>query len=182
MERPARGKLRKAHMANNVRSEHQSSSRPPIRLLVSVLLLGTLLAWWGTRDHRRLFGESPREPAATGAELLQQVTPENSALLDRGSQISQRQCAGCHEMAARSSAPSYQEIVTFYRRRFLTSSGNLDLRSRLALAVTHPQPGWGNFAPGPSDSGLSLDDRIALASWMLNCFDRDKNAVEGVGK
>jgi cytochrome c551/c552 len=182
MERPARAKLRKARMANSIGSEHQSSSRLPIRLLVSVLLLGTLLAWWGTRDHRRLFGESPREPAAAGAVLLPQVTPENSALLDRGSQISQRQCAGCHEMATRSCAPSYQEIVTFYRRRFPTSAGNPDLRSRLASAVTHPQPGWGNFAPGPSESGLSLDDRIALASWMLNCFDRDKNAGEGVGK
>src|SRR5882762_11044452 len=109
MERPARGKLRKAHMANNVKSEHQSSSRPPIRLLASVLLLGTLLAWWGTRDHRRLFGESPREPVAAGGMVTPQVTQEDSALLDRGSQISQRQCAGCHEMATRSSGPSYEE-------------------------------------------------------------------------
>jgi cytochrome c551/c552 len=167
-------------MANNNGSEHQS--RPPIRLLGSVLLLGTLLAWWGTRDHRRLFGESPREPVAAGGLLLQQVTPEKSALLDRGFQISERQCAGCHEMATRSSAPSYQEIVTFYRSGSSTSAGNPELPSRLVSAVTHPQPGWGNFAPGPSESGLSLDDRIAVASWMLNSFDRDKNAGEGMGK
>ena len=169
-------------MASRVRSEHQSPSRPPIRLLGSVLLLGTLLAWWGTRDHRRLFGGSLREPLAAGGVVLPQVTQEESALLDRGSQISQRQCAGCHEMATRSSAPSYQEIVTFYRRGFPTSAGNPDLRSRLASAVTHPRPGWGNFAPGPSESGLSLDDRIDLASWILNNFDRDKSASEGVGK
>ena len=168
-------------MANNVESEHQS--RPPIRLLASVLLLGTLLAWWGTRDHRRLFGESLREPvAAGGMVLLPQATQEEGASLDRGSQISQRQCVGCHERAKRSSAPSYQEIVTFYRRGFPTAAGNPDLRSRLASAVTHPRPGWGNFAPGPSESGLSLDDRIALASWILNSFDRDKNAGEGMGK
>jgi cytochrome c551/c552 len=167
-------------MANNLGSEHQS--RPPIRLLGSVLLLGTLLAWWGTRDHRRLFGESLREPVAAGGMVLPQVTQEGSALLDRGSRISQRQCAGCHEMATRSSAPSYREIVTFYRRGSPTSAGNPDLRSRLASAVTHPRPGWGNFAPGPSESGLSLDDRIALASWILNRFDRDKNAGQGVGK
>jgi cytochrome c551/c552 len=167
-------------MANENGSEHQS--RPPIRLLGSVLLLGTLLAWWGTRDHRRLFGESPREPIASGGVLLPQVTPEDSALRDRGFQISERQCAGCHEMATRSSAPSYQEIVTFYRRGSSTSAGNPDLRARLASAVTHPQPGWGNFAPGPPESGLSLDDRLALASWMLNSFDRDKNAGEGMGK
>src|SRR5882762_11948875 len=119
----------KAHMANNTGREHQSPSRPPIRLLASVLLLGTLLAWWGTRDYRRLFGESVREPVAAGGVVLPQVTQEESALLDRGSQISQRQCAGCHEMATRSSGPSYEEIVTFYRRRFPASAGNTDLRS-----------------------------------------------------
>jgi cytochrome c551/c552 len=178
MEKPAL--VTKMHMANDIGSEHQS--RPPIRLLASVLLLGTLLAWWGTRDHRRLFGESAREPVAAGGVVVPQATPEESALLDRGSKISQRQCAGCHEMATRSSAPSYREIVTFYRRVSPTSASNPDLRSRLASAVTHPRPGWGNFAPGPSEAGLSLDDRIALASWILNSFDRDKNAGEGMGK
>jgi len=167
-------------MANNLGGEHQS--RPPILLLGSVLLLGTLLAWWGTRDHRHLFGESLREPVAAGKMVLPQVTPAENALLDRGFQISQRQCAGCHEVATRSSAPSYQEIVTFYRRGFPTSAGNPDLRSRLASAVTHPHPGWCNFAPGPSESGLSPEDRIALANWILKSFDRDKNAGEGVGK
>src|SRR6266478_5948713 len=182
MERPALVALRKAHMANNIGSEHQSPSRPPIRLLVFLLLLATLFAWWGTRDYRRLFVESLREPVAAAGMALPQVTQEESALLGRGSQISQRQCAGCHEVATRSSAPSYQEIVTFYRRGLPTSAGNPDLRSRLASAVTHPRPGWGNFAPGPSESGLSLDDRIALASWILNSSDRGKNAGEGVGK
>jgi cytochrome c551/c552 len=178
MEKPAL--VTKAHMANNIGREHQS--RPPILLLASVLLLGTLLSWWGTRDHRRLFGESLREPVVAGSTVLAQATPEESALLDRGSQISQRQCAGCHEKATPSSAPSYREIVTFYRREFPASADNQDLRSRLTSAVTHPQPGWGNFAPGPSESGLSLDDRIALANWILNSFDRDKNAGEGMGK
>jgi cytochrome c551/c552 len=178
MEKPAL--VTKAHMANNVGGEHQS--RPPIRLLASVLLLGTLLAWWGTRDHRRLFGEWQREPVAAGGVVLPQATQEESALLGRGSQISQRQCAGCHEVATRSSAPSYQEIVTFYRRGFPTSAGNPDLRSRLASAVTHPRPGWGNFAPGPPESGLSLEDRVALARWILNSSDQNKNAGQGVGK
>ena len=178
MEKPAL--VTKAHMENDIGREHQS--RPPVRLLASVLLLGTLLAWWGTRDHRRLFGESLREPVAAGGMVLPQATPEESALLDRGSQISQRQCAGCHEIATRSSAPSYQEIATFYRRGFHPSAGNPDLRSRLASALTHPRPGWGNFAPGPPEFGLSLEDRVAIASWILNSFDRGKNAGEGVGK
>jgi cytochrome c551/c552 len=178
MEKPAL--VTKAHMANDIGSDHQS--RPPIRLLGFLLLLGTLFAWWGTRDYRRLFGESVREPVAAAGMVLPQVTQEESALLSRGSKISQRQCAGCHERATRSSAPSYQEIVTFYHRGSLSSAGNPDLRSRLASAVTHPQPGWGNFAPGPSESGLSLDDRIALASWILSSFDRDKNAGGGTGE
>jgi cytochrome c551/c552 len=167
-------------MANRVGGERQS--RPLARLLVSLLLLGTLLAWWGTRDHRHLFGESRRKPVAAGGVVLPQVTQNESALFDRGSQISRRQCAGCHEMATRSSAPSYKEIVTFYRHEFPSSAGNSDLLARLAAAVAHPRPGWGNFAPGPLESELSLDDRIALATWILNSFDRGKNAGEGVGK
>jgi hypothetical protein len=120
-------------MANNNGSQHQS--RPPIRLVISVLLLGTLLAWWGTRDRRDPFGESLRQPVAAASMVLPQVKQENSALLDRGPEISQRQCAGCHEGATRTSAPSYQEIVVFYRRAFPNAAGNPDLRSRLASAV-----------------------------------------------
>ena len=167
-------------MANNTESQHQS--RPPIRLVISVLLLGTLLAWWGTRDRRDPFGESLRQPVAAASMVLPQVTQENSALLDRGSEISQRQCAGCHEGATRTSAPSYQEIVIFYRRGFPNAAGNPDLRSRLASAVTHPRPGWGNFAPGPPEAGLSPEDRIAVASWILNSFDPEKKAAKGVGQ
>jgi cytochrome c551/c552 len=167
-------------MANNSGSQHQS--RLPLGLLTSVLLLGTLLAWWGTRDRRRMFGELVREPIATEGTVLPQVTQENGALLDRGSQISQRQCAGCHEGATRSSAPSYWEIVSFYRREVSTPAGDAGLRSRLASAVTHPRPGWGNFAPGPPESELSLDDRMAVASWILNTFDPEKKGAEGLGQ
>ena len=175
-------KLLKGRMANRSGSENPAPPRPPVRLLVSVLLLGTLLAWWGTRGHRRLFGESRRKPVVAVGVVLPQVTQEESALLARGSQISQRQCAGCHEMATRSSGPSYKEIVTFYRSEFPNSAGDSDLRARLAAAVTHPRPGWGNFAPGPLESGLSLDDRIALGTWILNSLDRDKQPGEGAGK
>src|ERR1700738_5107516 len=181
-ERPTPVKLLKAHMANRVGGEHHSRSRALTLLLGSVLLLGTLRAWWGTPGHRRLFGEPRREPVAAGGTVLPQVTQGEGALLDRGSQISQRQCAGCHEMATRSSGPGYKEIVTFYRREVSTSADGPDLRARLATAVTHPRPGWGAFAPGPPESELSLDDRIALASWILISVDRDRKPGEGVGK
>jgi cytochrome c551/c552 len=167
-------------MANNVDSEHRS--RPLMGLLISVLLLGTLLAWWGTRDHRQLFGESLRQPVTAVSVVVPEVTQEEGALVDRGYEISRRQCAGCHEMTTRSSAPSFREIVTFYRRGFAGTAGDPGLRSRLASAVTHPWPGWGNFAPGPAEPGLSLEDRTALASWMLNSFDREKNVDKGAGQ
>lgn len=167
-------------MANNVESEHRS--RFLVGLLTSVLLLGTLLAWWGTRGHRQLFGESLRRPVTAASAVVPELTQEASVLVDRGYEISQRQCAGCHEMTTRSSAPSYQEIVTFYRHGLAGSAGNSGLRSRLAAAAIHPRPGWGNFAPGPAEPGLSADDRTAVASWMMNSFDRDKNTGEVAGQ
>jgi cytochrome c551/c552 len=176
MARLAVVEVRREPMASNLDSEHRL--RPLIGLLTSVLLLGTLLAWWGTRDHRQLFGESLRQPVTAAGVAVPQVTSETSALLDRGFQISERQCAGCHELATRSTAPSYREIVAFYR----SGSAGAGLRSRLASAVTHPWPGWGNFSPGPAEPGLSLEDRTAVASWMLNSFDGKKNAGEGAGQ
>jgi cytochrome c551/c552 len=167
-------------MANSVDSEHRS--RTLIGLLTSVLLLGTVLAWWGTRDQRQLFGEPLRQPVTAAIVVIPEISQKESALVDRGHEVSQRQCAGCHEMTTRSSAPSYQEIVTFYRRGFPSGAGEPGLRSRLASAVTHPWPGWGNFAPGPAESGLALEDRKAVVSWMLNSFDREKNADEGAGQ
>lgn len=167
-------------MANNF--ENPNQPRPPIVLMSFLLLLGALFAWWGTRDYRRLFAEEVRKPVAAAGVVLPHSTPQAGALMDRGSQISQRRCAGCHEMTTHSSAPSYREIVTFYRRGLPTEASSPDLRSRLASAVTHPQPGWGNFAPGPAEPGLSVEDRIAVASWMMNSFDRDQTSGEGAGK
>lgn len=167
-------------MANNF--ENPNEPRPPILFVSVLLLLGALFAWWGTRDYRRLFAESLREPVAAADAVLPQLAAQKGALLDRGSQISTRQCSGCHEMTARSSAPSYREIVSFYRRGPATETSDPKLRSRLASAVTHPQPGWGNFAPGPAEPGLSVDDRIAVASWILSSFGRDTNPGEGSGK
>ena len=167
-------------MANNF--ENPNEPRPPILLLSFLLLLGTLFAWWGTRDYRQLFGEPLRQPAIAATVVIPKVTQEESSMVDRGYEISHRQCAGCHEMTTRSNAPSYREIVTFYRHGFASAAGNPGLRSRLASAATHPWPGWGNFAPGPAEPGLSLEDRTAVASWMLNSFDRGKNAGKDAGQ
>jgi cytochrome c551/c552 len=168
-------------MANNVGSAPQSPSHPPFLLVVSVLLLGTLLAWWGTRDKRRSFGQSLREPVSTGSAILPLSSQEEKISQDRGSQISQMQCAGCHEMFTRSTGPSYEEIVKFYGRRSAGPNEKSNLLSRLSLAVVHPQPGWSNFAPGP-ELPLSRDDRLAVASWILSNFQQEKNASEPTGK
>ncbi|HTC63814.1 MAG TPA: cytochrome c [Candidatus Saccharimonadales bacterium] len=168
-------------MANNIGSTPQSPSHPPLLLVVSVLLLGTVLAWWGTRDKRRWFGESLREPVSTGGAILPLSAQEEKVSQDRGSQISQLQCAGCHQMFARSTGPSYEEIVTFYGRQSAGPNDRSNLLSRLSLAVVHPRPGWGNFAPGPELS-LSGDDRLAVASWILSNFQQEKNLSEPTGK
>jgi cytochrome c551/c552 len=149
-------------------------------LLISVLLLGTLLAWWGTRDNRQLFGDSPRKPVGATAWCL----PPNlqAGLVTRGSQIAQRQCAGCHDMYTRSTGPSYQEVVTFYEHHSMDPGGASDLLTRLSSAIAHPQPGWGNFAPGPAQVDLSPDDRTAVASWMVSGLAQKTSTREGIGK
>jgi len=169
-------------MANRVESEHQSTSRPPTRLLGSVLLLGTLLAWWGTRDRRRLFGDLPRKPVAAAALAAPTNLQIESATVARGYQIDQRQCAGCHEMSTRSTGPSYQEVVTFYLHHSTDRNEKSDLLTQLSSAVSHPQPGWGNFAPGPAQLRLSPEDRIAVASWLLSSFSQEKYSTKGAGK
>jgi len=171
-------KLLKAHMANSVRSEHQSL---PMRLAASVLLLGTLLAWWGTRDRRRTFGDLPRKAVAADPLSVPTNLQIESATVARGYQIDQRQCAGCHEMFTRSTGPSYQEIVTFYLHQSAGRDEKSDLLTRLSSAIAHPQPGWGNFAPGPAQL-LFPEDRIAVASWLLSSFGREKNPTKGAGK
>jgi cytochrome c551/c552 len=168
-------------MANNIGSAPQSPSHPPFLLVVSVLLLGTFLAWWGTRDKRRWFGESLREPVSTGGAVLLPSAQGEKISQDRGSQISQLQCAGCHEIFARSTGPSYEEIVKFYGWQSAGAKEKSDLLSRLSLAVVHPQPGWGNFAPGPEMS-LSGDDRMAVAGWILSNFQQAKTLSEPTGK
>jgi cytochrome c551/c552 len=167
-------------MANKVQNGAETPGRPPLRLLGFVLLLGTLLAWWGTRDQRQLFGESPRKPVGEAALCL----PPNIQLgmVARGSQIEQQQCAGCHDMLTRSTGPSYQEVVTFYEHHSSDPGGAPDLLSRLSSAIAHPRPGWGNFAPGPAQVGLSLADRTAVATWMLSSLAQRTSAREGLGK
>ena len=168
-------------MANKTDSAPQSPSHPPLLLVGSVLLLGTFLAWWGTRDKRRWFGESLREPIFTVGAVLPPTTQEEKISQDRGSQISQLQCAGCHEMFIRSTGPSYEEIVKFYSRQSAGLNEKSDLLSRLSIAVVHPQPGWGNFAPGP-ELPVSANDRLAVASWILSNFQPEKNSSEPTGK
>lgn len=164
-------------MANSIGNDHPPGSRPPVRLVGSVLLLGTLLSWWGTRDYRHLFGEPPRMPFLAAAPDATQNTLGGSERLARGSEIAQHNCAGCHELAARSTGPSYQQIVAFYRRH-----SDADLVSRLAAAAAHPRPGWTNFAPGPPERGLTPEARAAVASWILNELSQKGEASEGAGR
>src|ERR1700740_1336789 len=134
-ERPTLVKLLRAHMANRVGSEQQSPSRAPIRLVGSVLLLGALLAWWGTRDHRRLFGDLPRKPVAAAVLSIPPDIQIERAAVARGFEIEQRECAGCHEMSTRFTGPSYQEVVTFYLHHSEAPDEKSDLLNQLSSAV-----------------------------------------------
>ena len=167
----------KVPMGNSIGNKHQGESRPPFRLVGSVLLLGTLLSLWGTRDYRHLFGEPPRRPFLAAAPDVVQNAQGGSAAVARGSEIAQHNCAGCHELATRSTGPSYHEIVAFYRRQ-----SDIDLVSRVAAAVAHPRPGWTNFAPGPPERGLTPEARVAVASWILNELSQKGEAGEGTGR
>jgi cytochrome c551/c552 len=167
-------------MANSIGNETPPVSRTPPRLVVFVLLLGTLLAWWGTRDSRHLFGEPLHQPMLVAASNVPHNLQSDTATLARGMQIEQRDCAGCHDATARSIGPSYREIVSFYRRS-AAANNKADLLPALAAAVAHPQPGWANFAPGPSLSSMALEDRVAVASWILN-ISQKKGSAEGPGK
>jgi len=169
-------------MANSIGNERQPPSRAPVRLVGSVLLLRTLLAWWGTRDYRHSFGEPPRKPIVAAAAPVLQNIQSDTAMLARGSQIAQWECAGCHDMVTRSSGPSYQDIATFYLRQSGAPERRSDLLSGLAAAAAHPRPGWANFAPGPDQSTLALEDRLAVASWILDRFGPKRRASEGAGK
>jgi hypothetical protein len=84
-------------------------------------------------------------------------------------------------MFTRSTGPSYQEVVTFYMHQSAGRNEKSDLLTRLSSAVAHPQPGWGNFAPGPAQS-LSPEDRIAVASWLFSSFGQEKYSTKGAGK
>src|SRR5258707_14096154 len=114
-------------MANRIGSERHSPSRLPMRLLGSVLVLGALLAWWGTRDQRHLFGEALREPVAAGGGGLSKVAGGGRALLDRGSEILKRECADCYQKATRTPAPRFHENVGFYRHEVSVSGGRPEL-------------------------------------------------------
>jgi cytochrome c551/c552 len=168
-------------MASNG-NEHQPPSRAPVRLVGVVVLLGAVLAWWGTRDHRHLFGAPPRTPTLAAAAAVSQSLQGDTATLARGPRIEQQRCAGCHDLSARSTGPSYQQIAAFYLHRSSRSASRSDVVSALAAAASHPQPAWGNFAPGPDQSALALEERLAVASWILDRFGPNPRASEGAGR
>jgi len=74
-------KLLKAEIMANRIGMSTVTVTAAVRLLVSVLLLGTLLAWWGTADHRHLFGESHAIRCREGV-VLPEVTQEKTALVE----------------------------------------------------------------------------------------------------
>jgi len=52
----------------------------------------------------------------------------------------------------------------------------------LSSAVGHPQPGWGNFAPGPAESGLSIRRPRCRRELDSAQFEPEKSASKGIAK
>jgi cytochrome c len=131
--------------------------RPSHGLLLltgGVLLSGTLLLPFGTRDVQNKAEREPFHRHSVGASLAINPTPER---VQHGSLLQTMECAGCHDGERREIGPSFRDIAQLYRGR----------PGDLAEAIDHPQPGWGNYPSGPSSISLSKDERASLVSWIL---------------
>jgi len=119
-----------------------------------VLLAGTLLLPWGTRDAQSKEDAEPQHQHSTIASMAINSTPDR---VERGALLQTMECAGCHDGDRREIGPPFRDIAQLYQGR----------PAELAEAVSHPQPGWAEYPPGPERLRFSEDDRAALVSWIL---------------
>lgn len=150
------------------RAPHAPFKRAAAWMVAVVAICGALLAWASIQG-----GNVSRwlpQPAAihkANAALVISAAGTKDALT-RGARIQTTQCAGCHDIEQRSTAPSYQEIVDHYKGQ------GESVLADLAEAVNHPSPGWSGYSPGPP-SGLPQSDRVAVAYWLMNSSRKGTN-------
>lgn len=134
-------------------SEHRPS-HGVFLLTGGVLLAGTLLLPWGTRDVRSKEETEPERLRSTNASMAINSAPER---VEHGAFLQTMECAGCHDGDRREIGPSFRDIAQLYQGR----------PAELAEAISHPQPGWADYPRGPERLRLSEDDRASLVSWIL---------------
>ena len=136
-------------------SDHQPS-RWLYLLTAAVLLLGTLMVIFGTRTGDD--AQASEVPQNGCVDEVRQQPSGTSGLFERGANLEQLQCAGCHAGNRREIGPSYALIVERYRCR----------PGELSAAIAHPKQGWADYPPGPAGPPLTRDDQAALVYWILN--------------
>ena len=137
-------------------------------LIAALLVVGTILSWWGTRA-KRVFHSGPRaEAILSGRVPAAKPSFSLDQTLTQGRQLNTTYCAGCHAERERLIGPSYHLIAASYRALQGRLGGGADVISLLAWGITHPRAGWDNYPPGPQDLVPTPGERATLAYWILH--------------
>lgn len=120
-----------------------------------VLIAGSLLLPFGTRDFQSK--EHPEFQQRPSADASMAIIPKPERG-QKGAFLQTMECAGCHDRVRREVGPSFRDIAQLYEGR----------PAELAAAISHPQPGWVDYPPGPERLPISENDRASLVSWILD--------------
>jgi cytochrome c len=137
--------------------------KPGLLFVLVLVAAGAVLTAWG-------IGGAPassraHEPAAV--DRAAQPVSFDTALVQQGARLQQRNCAGCHAVNGRSIGPGFLEIARHY-------SNGPNPVAAVTTAVLHPAPGLADYPPAPPQAYLSSEDRNALAAWILEWSQHSK--------
>jgi cytochrome c551/c552 len=137
--------------------------KPGLVFVLVLLAAGAALTAWG-------IGGAPASDRAPEPAAVERAAPPvsfDTALVQRGALLQQRNCAGCHAVSGRAIGPGFLEIASDYR-------GVPDSVAAVTTAILHPAPGLADFPPAPPQAYLSSEDRDALAAWILELSQHAK--------
>ena len=135
-----------------------------VAMVVVVMLVGSALAWQVIRNPGVATVEIRRGELAPAAPGASPTLAAGDA--ERGGQIAQAQCSGCHTTDRRLIGPSWASIAARYEPATDAVSRERCI-PRIITAVEHPRPGWDGYPPGPALK-LPTADRAALAAYILD--------------
>jgi mono/diheme cytochrome c family protein len=143
---------------------HQGVTRLAVAMLLLALCAASVVAWLAlnTPGTSFLVRRGDGLPGSVYAISANPVTP---ALIEQGADIVRAQCAGCHDPTHRLVGPSWTAIGKRYAAMAALDAICGDGRSLIGDGASHPAPAWDGYPPGPTNIGLSPDDRAAVAAW-----------------